>query len=262
MQFTTSNTTNFSVDELRALMSALRVVFVEPNINTDDNTVTYNVLGVAAADITATTNDNGATYTYTGGTLLKDGAALPEGTTDGANGVKVGLNLYNYTVNDGTISLGLKKGQTEGENGVTGDVDNTLTALTQNVGKKVTAIVYLDGDIVDNTMVANAKNSMTGMLNLQFASSATLKPMDNTGMRNGGADANTVNVTYTMEKEAGASYTKVIDGTTYTIKVNDGYTIYKGSDNNYYYEYNNSKNYVQFTEKGILTCPAFTITKN
>ena len=261
MQFTTSNTTNFSVDELRALMSALRVVFVEPNINTDDNTVTYNVLGVAAADIKANTDAEGIT-TYTGGTLLKDGAALPEGTTDGANGVKVGLNLYNYTVNDGTISLGLKKGQTEGENGVTGDVDNTLTALTQNVGKKVTAIVYLDGDIVDNTMVANAKNSMTGMLNLQFASSATLKPMDNTGMRNGGADANTVNVTYTMEKEAGASYTKVIDGTTYTIKVNDGYTIYKGSDNNYYYEYNNSKNYVQFTEKGILTCPAFTITKN
>ena len=263
MQFTTSNTINFSVDELRALMSALRVVFVEPNINTD-NTVTYNVLGVAAADITATTDDNGATYTYTGGTLLKDGAALAENAdTTGANGVKVGLNLYNYTVNnDGTISLGLKKGQTKGENGVTGDVDNTLTALTQNVGKKVTAIVYLDGDIVDNTMVANAQNSMTGMLNLQFASSATLKPMDNTGMRNGGADANTVNVTYTKEKGAGESYTKEINGTTYTIKVNDGYTIYKGSDNNYYYEYNNSKNYVQFTENGILTCPAFTITKN
>ena len=271
MQFTTSNTTNFSVDELRALMSALRVVFVEPEVTVATNegketvTIKYNVLCVAAADITAATNDNGATYTYTGGTLLKDGAALAEDAdTTGANGVKVGLNLYNYTVNnDGTISLGLKKGQTKGENGnVTGNVDNTLTALTQNVGKKVTAIVYLDGDIVDNTMVANAKNSMTGMLNLQFASSATLKPMDNTGMRNGGADANTVNVTYTPEKVAGESYTKEINGTTYTIKVNDGYTIYKGSDNNYYYEYNNSKNYVQFTENGILTCPAFTITKN
>ena len=259
MQFTTSNTTNFSVDELRALMSALRVVFVEPVI-TGDN-VTYNVLGVAAADITANTGVEGIT-TYTGGTLLKDGAALTEGAT-GANGVKVGLNLYNYTVNDdGTISLGLKKGQTMKDGAVTGEVDNTLTALTQNVGKKVTAIVYLDGDIVDNTMVANAKNSMTGMLNLQFASSATLKPMDNTGMRNGGADANTVNVTYTKEKEAGNSYTKDIGGTTYTIKVNDGYTIYKGSDGNYYYEYNNSKNYVQFTDKGILSCPAFTITKN
>ncbi len=258
MQFTTSNTTNFSVDELRALMSALRVVFVEPNIDADNNTVTYNVLGVAAADITANTDTEGITR-YTGGTLLKDGKA-DGATAENADGLKANLYLYNYTYDDGTSSITLngKKVKAEGE----ATPDNTLTALTQNVGKKVTAIVYLDGDVVDNTMVANAKNSMTGLLNLQFASSATLKPMDNTGMRNGGADANTVNVTYTKEKEAGNSYTKDIDGTTYTIKVNDGYTIYKGSDNNYYYEYNNSKNYVQFTEKGILTCPAFTITKN
>ena len=258
MQFTTSNTINFSVDELRALMSALRVVFVEPNINTDSNTVTYNVLGVAAADITANTDAEGIT-TYTGGTLLKDGKA-DGATKENADGLKANLYLYNYEYDTSTSSITLngKKVKTEGD----ATLDNTLTALTQNVGKKVTAIVYLDGDVVDNTMVANAKNSMTGMLNLQFASSATLKPMDNTGMRNGGADANTVNVTYTKEKEAGASYEKEINGTTYTITVNDGYTIYKGSDNNYYYEYNNSKNYVQFTEKGILTCPAFTIKTN
>ena len=263
MQFTTSNTINFSVDELRALMSALRVVFVEPNISTD-NTVTYNVLGVAAADITATTNDSGATYTYTGGTLLKNGAVISDTAPDtekaAADGLKANLYLYNYEYVDSTSSITLngKKVKTEGD----ATLDNTLTALTQNVGKKVTAIVYLDGDIVDNTMVANAQNSMTGMLNLQFASSATLKPMDNTGMRNGGADANTVNVTYTQEKVAGEFYTKEINGTTYTITVNEGYTIYKGSDDNYYYEYNNSKNYVQFTEKGILTCRAFTIKTN
>ena len=261
MQFTTSNTTNFSIDELRALMSALRVVFVEPNINTDDNTVTYNVLGVAAADITATTNNGGATYTYTGGTLLKDGAALAENAdTTGANGVKVGLNLYNYTVNNGTISLGLKKGQTTGEDGaVTGKVDNTLTALTQNVGKKVTAIVYLDGDIVDNTMVANAKNSMTGMLNLQFASSATLKPMDNTGMRNGGASAEDANVVYTVFKNAGEEYT--MGG--FTGKVNAGYTIYQDNATpvRYYYQAANGPK-VLLTEQNALTCGAFTIVRS
>ena len=255
MQFTTSNTINFSVDELRALMSALRVVFVEPNINTDSNTVTYNVLGVAAADITANTDAEGIT-TYTGGTLLKDGKA-DGATKENADGLKANLYLYNYEYDTSTSSITLngKKVKTEGD----ATLDNTLTALTQNVGKKVTAIVYLDGDVVDNTMVANAKNSMTGMLNLQFASSATLKPMDNTGMRNGGADANTVNVTYTEYKKAGDSYAQTIGGVEYTITVKDGYTIYTGSDNNYYYEYNNSKNYVQFTEKGILTCPAFTI---
>ena len=260
MQFTTSNTTNFSVDELRALMSALRVVFVEPNISTD-NTVTYNVLGVAAADITATTNDSGATYTYTGGTLLKNGTALAENAdTTGANGVKVGLNLYNYTVTDGVITLGLKKGLTMGEDGTaTGKVDNTLTALTQNVGKKVTAIVYLDGDIVDNTMVANAKNSMTGMLNLQFASNATLKPMDNTGMRNGGASAEDANVVYTVFKSAGDEYTIG----SFTGKVNEGYTIYKDNATpvRYYYQAANGPK-VLLTEQNALTCGAFTLVSS
>ena len=260
MQFTTSNTTNFSIDELRALMSALRVVFVEPNINTDSNTVTYNVLGVAAADITATTNDDGATYTYTGGTLLKDGAALPEGTTDGANGVKVNLYLYNYTYDNGTSSITLngKKVKAEGEGG-TATPDNTLTALTQNVGKKVTAIVYLDGDKVDNTMVANAKNSMTGMLNLQFASSATLKPMDNTGMRNGGASAEDANVEYAVFKNAGDEYT--MGG--FKGKVNAGYTIYKDNADpvRYYYQAANGPK-VLLTEQNALTCGAFTIVSS
>ena len=254
MQFTTSDITNFSVDELRALMSALRVVFVEPNINTDDNTVTYNVLGVAAADITANTDAEGIT-TYTGGEELRDGAAVTGGQT--ANGLKVYLNLYNYTVNgDGTISLGLKKGQTMKDGTATGKVDNTLTSLTQNVGKKVTAIVYLDGDIVDNTMVANAKNSMTGMLNLQFASSATLKPMDNTGMRNGGTSAEDANVVYTVFKSAGDEYTIG----SFTGKVNEGYTIYKDNADpvRYYYQAANGPK-VLLTEQNALNCGAFTI---
>ena len=255
MQFTTSNTTNFSVDELRALMSALRVVFVEPNISTD-NTVTYNVLGVAAADITANTDTEGITR-YTGGTLLKDGAVATGEAEATANGLKVNLYLYNYTYDDGTSSITLngKKVKAEGET----TLDNTLTALTQNVGKKVTAIVYLDGDVVDNTMVANAQNSMTGMLNLQFASSATLKPMDNTGMRNGGASAEDANVVYTEFKKAGEEYT--IGG--FTGKVNEGYTIYKDNSTpvQYYYQAANGPK-VLLTEQNALTCGAFTIVNS
>ena len=256
MQFTTSNTTNFSVDELRALMSALRVVFVEPNISTD-NTVTYNVLGVAAADITATTNDSGATYTYTGGTLLKDGKA-DGATAENADGLKVNLYLYNYEYVNSTSSITLngKKVKAEGEKTTP---DNTLTALTQNVGKKVTAIVYLDGDVVDNTMVANAKNSMTGMLNLQFASSATLKPMDNTGMRNGGASAEDANVEYFVFKNANEEYT--MGG--FKGRVNEGYTIYKDNADpvRYYYQAANGPK-VLLTEENALTCGAFTIVSS
>ena len=138
-------------------------------------------------------------------------------------------------------------------------MDNTLTALTQNVGKKVTAIVYLDGDVVDNTMVANAKNSMTGLLNLQFASSATLKPMDNTGMRNGGASAEDANVEYAVFKNAGDEYT--MGG--FKGKVNAGYTIYKDNADpvRYYYQAANGPK-VLLTEQNALTCGAFTIVSS
>lgn len=250
MEFRTSNIKNFSVDELRALMSALRVVFVEPD-QTENAGVTYNVLGVAAADITGTTDDHTGITTYTGGTLMANGAALPEGTdTTTANGLKAGLYLHNYTVgNGGIITLGEKKAD-----------KSVLTALDQNLAKKVTAIVYLDGDIVDNTMVANAASSMTGSLNLQFSSSAALKPMENTGMRGGGSTGTTTSVTYTEYKKAGDLYEKTVGETTYTITVNQDYVIYQGSDNNYYYVYNNNGNYVRVTDNGILTCPAVTVS--
>lgn len=240
MEFRTSNPTNFSVDELRALMSALRVVFVEPDRNED--ILTYNVLGVAAANIERTTTDNGAMYTYTGGTPTDDG-----------KGLKAELYLNNYEVDGGILTLKGKK--TTGE-GTAAAEDNTLTALNQNVAKKVTAIVYLDGDIVDNTMVANAASSMTGSLNLQFSSSATLKPMENTGMRGGGSTAADANVTYTVFKSAGEEYT--LGG--FTGKVNPGYTIYKDNAEtpNYYYQSANGAK-VRLTEQNALTCGAFTI---
>lgn len=246
MEFRTSNTTNFSVDELRALMSALRVVFVEP-VQTEGagvTTLTYNVLGVAAADITRNAVDNGATYTYEGGTATEDG-----------KGLKAELQLYNYTVDETSSALALTGKKTTGE-GANVAVDNTLTALTQNVAKKVTAIVYLDGDIVDNTMVANAASSMTGSLNLQFSSSATLKPMENTGMRGGGSTAADANVTYTVFRSAGEEYTS--GGFTGT--VNPGYTIYKddATPTNYYYQSANGAK-VRLTEQNALTCGAFTI---
>lgn len=256
MEFRTSNTTNFSVDELRALMSALRVVFVEP-VKTESGgvtTLTYNVLGVAAADITGTPDDSTGITTYTGGTLMANGTALAENadpTT--ADGLKAELHLNNYTVAGGVLTLNGKKTTEEG--GAVKD-DNTLTALTQNVAKKVTAIVYLDGDIVDNTMVANAVNSMTGSLNLQFSSSATLKPMENTGMRDGSSTAADANVEYVVFASAGAEFE--LGGFTGT--VNPGYTIYKDNAEtpNYYYQSANGAK-VRLTEQNALTCGAFTI---
>lgn len=234
MQFKSNNVTVFSVDELRALMSAMRVVFVETKI--ESNLPQYKVLGIAAADITKTTNEQDGDTTYSGGDAV------------GTDGLKAGLYLYNYTVeNDGVITLGEKKAD-----------KSVLTNLDQNVAKKITAIVYIDGEIVDNTMVANAANSMIGSLNLQFSSDADLKPMENTNMRyNGGEKAKDApGVTHTKKADAGATY--AYGGTEYTVK--EGYTIYEGSDGQAYYKADNSEKYNLITANNFSTVLASTPT--
>lgn len=64
----------------------------------------------------------------------------------------------------------------------TGEVkstDNAIMALTQNQATALSVLVYLDGNLVGNDDVAaTASTSMTGKMNLQFASSAHLVPMD------------------------------------------------------------------------------------
>ena len=56
---------------------------------------------------------------------------------------------------------------------------NVIMALTQNTAHALSVLVYLDGNKVGNEDVAaSAATSLVGQLNLQFASSATLVPMD------------------------------------------------------------------------------------
>ena len=57
--------------------------------------------------------------------------------------------------------------------------DAVITALNQNVATPVSVLVYLDGETITNADVAaQAVSSVTGTMNLQFASSAELVPMD------------------------------------------------------------------------------------
>lgn len=86
------------------------------------------------------------------------------------NSIKAFLYLYNYTVirEDGInkVNIGERR---------TGDVK--ITELTANTPTAVSAIVWIDGNLVDNTMVsATTAASLKGVLNLQFSSSADLVP--------------------------------------------------------------------------------------
>jgi hypothetical protein len=60
-----------------------------------------------------------------------------------------------------------------------------ITSLTESTAQRITALVYMDGSQVSNADVASdSTQSMTGTLNLQFSSSATLTPAENTALRN------------------------------------------------------------------------------
>ena len=66
-----------------------------------------------------------------------------------------------------------------------------ITALTQNTPTAVSVMVYLDGEHLTNADVsATVAQSMTGSMNLQFASSAKLVPMENGNLHTpGNSDA-------------------------------------------------------------------------
>lgn len=226
MQFTSFDAINFTADDVLALMSAIRVAFVSP---VDES---YELLAIGALDITSTTSTDSAglvttTYSTSGERIDESGAAIADtDTTTVAAGYKVGLYLYNYNITEDTdkikkLTLGTRM-----------DDESAITALTQNKAAKVTVVVYLDGDIVDNTMVANADNSMRGVLNLQFSSSADLAPMENTGMKNGGSTGETV--TYTQKAVAGDTYTIG----RYTGTVKQGYTLYTDDAGTVYFSNN------------------------
>lgn len=98
------------------------------------------------------------------------------GITEAPGEMKGTLTLMNYSVEDGKLKLTEKTAAEGAEN---------LMALTQNTAAKMSVLVYLDGDLVDNSMVGNAAQSITGSLNLQFKSDATLQPMQNSALKNG-----------------------------------------------------------------------------
>lgn len=85
------------------------------------------------------------------------------------DGVFAPLYLYEYGLEaDGSISTGERRSQ-----------DSVIVSLNRNSPVVITVVVWLDGDHVDNSQVSYmSEQSMSGILNLQFASSADLLPSD------------------------------------------------------------------------------------
>ena len=135
----------FGVDAVKALMANIAVVFTDR----EGNVYAYAKLDMAEAE---ETKIESSTFVN----------------------VTAPIYLYEATAeNNAALVWGEKK------------AEQSITALVQNQATAVTAWVYLDGDKVDNSMVANAEQSMTGTMNLQFSSDADLVPMVNTPLKEG-----------------------------------------------------------------------------
>ena len=132
-----------AMDRAKNLLQCLRVAFLK-------DAGEWTVLGVAAVDknsINLSEADNGQTVKAT-----------------------AKLTLYSTVVVDGVLTL--KDAKT----------DQSITQLGVNTPTAITALVYLDGDEVQNAFLTpDQPFSLSGSINLQFATDAKdLKPMEYT----------------------------------------------------------------------------------
>lgn len=154
------------------------------NVSNGSITVDIRMLSSNGSLITENTTVQKTTYeeVESGGIYAK----LADGTYAAATHKANGEGTYELAETDATHAV-----DTDGQTYVEAkyvakttneSVDPKITSLTQNVVSQVTVLVYLDGNVVDNSDVANAATSMTGTMNLQFACSAELKPMEYSGL--------------------------------------------------------------------------------
>ncbi len=179
-----SSSSDFTTQKVKDLMSNIRVVFY----STVDQSNMAEIYATAKLDVVngVVEDANGVTaklYTFKTATAIKaDYDHDNDDTTEARTLYKVDGKYY-----DSTVCIPGKNEVTPAEGSVTDTAetaavelrDNVITALNQGVIKHVSALVYLDGENIENDDVAaTVAQSMTGSVNFQFASSATLVPME------------------------------------------------------------------------------------
>jgi hypothetical protein len=165
--FTTEKQTDVAI--LNNLIRSIRVVFFDPSHGNA-------VFGLAKVTSVITTEED------TGRTV--------EQTVTGEDGTEstVTVPVIKYTIT-GTLELCQMVPDDAGTLFTAGEKleSQNLCALSQNIPQAISAMVYLDGnDVTSSDVLANG--NIVGALNLQFASDADLKPMENSELRNGTAN--------------------------------------------------------------------------
>lgn len=168
MSFSSLDTANFPLTKVKDLMAAIRIVFYD--------TIGGKIFAVAGLN------------TYE--------------ATDDTTKVTAPIQVYDETTYDLSADGGFKV--VEGKTLAFEQKDSesaALTELEQNITQNVSVLVYLDGDHVQNSDVANAAKSMYGTMNLQFSSSAKLVPMNYAPLQDamsGGSSSDSDDTTLTV----------------------------------------------------------------
>ncbi|MBO5023888.1 MAG: hypothetical protein J6D11_06230 [Clostridia bacterium] len=156
-----SLTTDFTTANVLELMSAIRIVFTDASGN------------IVAVGLLDTENEAVVGTEVTANVRLCNFTFEDKGTGENHD---YRIKITTTTGEGATETISWK------DDGTSGKAE--IMALTKNQATRLSAYVYLDGDLVDNTMVANAASSMTGTLNLQFSSDKTLTPMPYAPLQN------------------------------------------------------------------------------
>jgi len=142
---------------------------------------------------------------------LDDTTAIPEGAADGKYTLGKDAYVAYYKLADTKVTVGGEDVQisdttcntystaptaaeyaalpTATKKAADGTTDSftgskTIKTLQQNAVEKVSVLVYLDGDNIDNASVNAMGTSGSLKLNLQFSSTANLTPMENDDLKN------------------------------------------------------------------------------
>ncbi|MBQ6685671.1 MAG: hypothetical protein IJM99_06155, partial [Firmicutes bacterium] len=251
--------TDFSNDKVKELMKAIRIIFFNPLTGDiyvkgglDTASATVGADGVTAemylytgdaesnsttwikvTDGTGTHKQNveyvplGQNEQYSGTKYVSDGAGgyvKATGETVGTH--KMVVTYVALTPEEMASYTGDRYKETTA--GATKKTDDVIMPLVQNTQTALSVLVYLDGNNMGNDDVAaTASTSMTGKMNLQFASSATLVPMEYADLHIGGNSTPTLgdNEVAVTVPEGVTGAAKATKNTAYTFTVDTGYTL-------------------------------------
>ncbi len=136
---------------------------------------------------------------------------------------KAKLDTANATVDGQTVTANIYLVNDSGAM-ITDQADAKIMSLPFETAKALSVLVYLNGTDISNMDVATGAMSMTGSLNLQFASSAPLTSMDYTAELGPANDTNTTeyNLTTTVLSDvadAAVAMTGIDDLTATTVSI-------------------------------------------